>query len=123
MAKRNELLQGVLWIGGGYVVYKVAAGGGLGTTAKTFALQLRTAVSKMFGAAPGLLGAPTPPPAGTPPPPTGGGFTAPPMDANNFVAPYASGWVVWVNGSQVNGIYATQGEAERAYNTARGFPN
>src|SRR3990172_3691472 len=42
------------------------------------------------------------------------------MDAKNFVAPSGNGFVVWVNGEQVGGTFANQGDAEAAYNAARG---
>jgi hypothetical protein len=44
------------------------------------------------------------------------------MDSNNYVAPRGNGWIVVVNGQQVNGIFSTQQAAEQAYNQARGMP-
>lgn len=40
------------------------------------------------------------------------------MDSNNFVAPEGNGFVVYVNGQRI-GWYATQSEAEQAYNSAQ----
>jgi len=40
------------------------------------------------------------------------------MDANNFVGAYGNGYVTYVNGQQVGGTYATQQEAEQAFNQA-----
>lgn len=111
MARGNNI-QNLLIAGG--VVYLALKSGmlkGLGFSANAGPVSVGGGIGGGGGAAPGA--APSSPAAGG---------QAPPMDGQNYVAPYGAGYVVVVNGA-LRGTYATQSEAERAYNTARGFPN
>ena len=118
--KKNEMLTAVLYVGGAYFAYKIAAGGGFGPGAQSFVKGLGATLKGTVGTVlPGAGG--TAPPSGSPGV-TPGIPPQPGFDANNFVGASNGGWVVYVGGINI-GFFTDLGTAERAYNAARGFPN